>query len=561
MPRGLLLPSPPSDREKWAYFGSQRRWVLLVMGLASVFFVSSLVSFAVTDKTFLPFLVPAVMSALTALISLKSSTGRRRVHRKEHEHRITAWQPRQCPSIDIFLPSAGEDVQILANTFFHVSRLESPASAIGRLRGGGKVRVYVLDDAGSTEVEHLALQYGFTYLSRPNRGELKKAGNLKFGYAHSDGDLIVVFDADFVPRTDFLRELLPYFDDSGVGIVQSPQYFEATRRQNWLQRSAGTTQELFYRWIQPGRDAVNAAICVGTNAIYRRAALAAAGGFAQIGHSEDVHTGVNLQKAGYSVRYVPVNLAKGICPDDMRGFVNQQYRWCAGSMSLMRDRTFHAHPLSLGQRICYWSGFGYYISTAIGVLLGPMPMLTMLWLHPDRIQPGHYKFVLAALAVSLVTLPFVHDAPWEPEVFRVQTVYAYAHLLAVMHAVRGRHNDWVPTGASGRQRSSTARTVSRFMRGWIAATQLLLWLGLFHGIVAHGFAHYWAAVLLAGFSAYINIPLLLPRYGLDLHTQARLAPWRGRHQEIVGKRRAGVTHVEPQPAAAILPAPILVQAS
>ena len=99
--------------------------------------------------------------------------------------------------------------------------------------------------------------------------------------------------------------------------------------------------------MQPARDAVDAAICVGTNAVYRRSALDEVGGFAQIGHSEDVHTGVKLAKAGYRTRYVPVNLAKGMCPDTFDGFVNQQYRWCTGSMSLLADPDFHRSRLTL----------------------------------------------------------------------------------------------------------------------------------------------------------------------------------------------------------------------
>jgi cellulose synthase (UDP-forming) len=63
---------------------------------------------------------------------------------------------------------------------------------------------------------------------------------------------------------------------------------------SWLQRGAGATQELFYRWIQPSRDRAGAPICVGTCAVYRLAALASVGGFAQIEHSEDVHTGILL---------------------------------------------------------------------------------------------------------------------------------------------------------------------------------------------------------------------------------------------------------------------------
>ncbi len=168
--------------------------------------------------------------------------------------------------------------------------------------------------------QELAERHGFVYRTRPNRGELKKAGNLRFGYEQSHGDLILILDADFVPRHDMLTELAPYFDEPDVGIVQSPQFFDThAKGMNWLQRCAGATQELFYRLIQPSRDRASAAICVGTCAVYRRAALQKAGGFAQIGHSEDVHTGVKLAKVGLRLRYVPVLVSKGLCPDTPAG--------------------------------------------------------------------------------------------------------------------------------------------------------------------------------------------------------------------------------------------------
>ena len=127
--------------------------------------------------------------------------------------------------------------------------------------------------------------------------------------------------------------------------MQSPQYFDVSTRMNWLQRAAGATQILFYRWVQPSRDRANAAICVGTSALYRRAALEKSGGYALIGHSEDVHTGVNLMKVGFTIRYVPVVVTKGLCPDTLEQFSTQQYRWCTGSMSLLMSRGFHRDPI------------------------------------------------------------------------------------------------------------------------------------------------------------------------------------------------------------------------
>ena len=304
------------------------------------------------------------------------------------------------------------------------------------------------------------------------------------------------------------RELAPYFDDPAVGIVQSPQFFDVQKDHfNWLQRAAGATQELFYRWIQPARDAVDASICVGTNAVYRRRALVESGGFAQIGHSEDVHTGVNLAKTGHKTRYVPVNLAKGTCPDNFDGFANQQYRWCTGSMSLLADPAFHRSPMSLKQKLCFWTGFLYYITTGIASFASQLPALLMLWCFPDQIRPINYLPLIGAVFVWSTLMPRVTGYRWSPVVVRVQILMGFCHALALLDFLRGRTAAWVPTGAA--RKTSTARRVLRTLRVWLIATQILTWTGVVYCLFTVGPEPMWATVIFSVPMLYFVIPLLL----------------------------------------------------
>lgn len=152
-------------------------------------------------------------------------------------------------------------------------------------------------------------------------------------------------------------------NDPTLGIVQSPQVFPTPKHMGWIERCAGATQEMFYRFIQPSRDSVDGAICVGTSALYRRAALDAIGGFPKINHSEDVFTGFEMTKHGYHLLYVPINATQGICPDAIDPFITQQYRWCEGSMELVKGREFHTHPqITVRQRLSFWAGFFYYFT-------------------------------------------------------------------------------------------------------------------------------------------------------------------------------------------------------
>ena len=108
--------------------------------------------------------------------------------------------------------------------------------------------------------------------------------------------------------------------------------------------------------MQVSRDAHGASICVGTAPVYRRQALNANGGTTAIEHSEDVHTGFDLRARGWNLRYIPVPLAAGVCPDDPESFLTQQYRWCAGSMSLLTSRKFWATRMPWKARTCYLPG-------------------------------------------------------------------------------------------------------------------------------------------------------------------------------------------------------------
>ena len=184
----------------------------------------------------------------------------------EHQATVASYQE-HGETVDVFLPSCGEPLAVLNNTFRYVSKMNWP----------GLKTVYVLDDSARETVRELADQYSFRYVVRPDPGEMKKAGNLLHALGISAGDFIAVIDADFAVRSEFLYETMPYFSDPKVGIVQTAQYFDVSNRSfSYIQRYAGTLQEIFFRFIQPARDRYKAAICAGTNLVYRRAAVEAA---------------------------------------------------------------------------------------------------------------------------------------------------------------------------------------------------------------------------------------------------------------------------------------------
>ena len=293
-----VLPTPPVGEEHYIYSDGDR---LYVTALEIIAFASKLAA-----QVYLEIHVPMgwLLAPLTTLyVAYQLSNMWTNLPGPEfdfaaHKARVARWQPRRWPSVDIFLPVCGEPLPVLANTWEAVSALISAYP--------GLARGYVLDDGPDPGLKLVAAEYGLSYIRRPKPGEHKKSGNLSWAFNRTDGDHIVVFDADFVPSLHFLIETLPYMDDSRVGIVQTPQYFRSHSRQTWVERAGGCAQEVFYRFIQVSRDRLDSALCVGTNAVYRRAALAPDGGFTLIPYAEDAHTGLDTMLRGFKIRYIPV---------------------------------------------------------------------------------------------------------------------------------------------------------------------------------------------------------------------------------------------------------------
>nr|WP_307848042.1 cellulose synthase catalytic subunit [Gordonia sp. SCSIO 19800] len=473
------------------------RWVQLVLIAAFVLVSISLAAFATTHVWLSPVLIVLLANVIGNALSLVTGMNRRRITWRSHQGRVSNWRPvdRTYPSVDVFLPTCGESIAILRNTYQHIAAL----------RWRGPLNVYVLDDAARGEVHELAAEFGFTYVVRPDRGHLRKAGNLRYACTISRGELIVIFDADFCPRYDFLAHLVPYLDDPQVAIVQSPQCFSTTETMNWIQRTAGATQEFFYRWVLPSRDRIGAANCVGTSAVYRRQALDRVGGFAAIEHSEDLHTGRLVQQAGYSIRYVPVVLSRGLCPSDLAGFLNQQYRWCQGTLS--RVPSAHSER-TLRQRIADWAGVFYYLTTAMNVFLLFLPGVIMAAFYPEDVRPEQLVPFLLGLWVYVVLFPLVSRTRWRFEVLRIQMAYSFAHVIAIWHKLIGREIGWVPTGAIGKS-NSLARSISALGAITLGTSLPVFWVFIIRDVMQYGLGQFWMMVGLVMAYTYLALPLFV----------------------------------------------------
>jgi cellulose synthase (UDP-forming) len=481
----LVLPPPPDDEEKYAYAHRNLLYLTTSLIIGSACIVVSQVKFEEHDPVPWPFMVFTATYILYQLTSLPVNFIGRGFNMAAHQARVRAWFPFWFPSVDIYLPICGEPIPVLGNTWQAVSELLASYRGVGR--------AFVLDDGDDPEAAALAARFGFSYWVRPNRGEFKKSGNLRYAFTRTKGEFLVILDADFAPRRDFLAETLPYMSDPAIAIVQTPQFFRGSDAQTWIEKSAGAIQEVFYRSIQVARDRFGAAICVGTSAVYRRAALEPQGGPTLIPYAEDVHTGLDVRRAGWSMIYLPVVLSAGICPDNLDAFVRQQYRWCTGNAGVLFSGRLWSVPMTFPARLTYVSGFFYYAYTGLLTFFGPAVPIVILAFLPGEIRLRNFIILLPAILTGLVLYPLWHHSHYGPSILPLGIARGWAHVFAIWDGARGKTMGWHPSRGPG----SSLRRFRYWTTGWSGGMALSWAVLAVWRTVTMGSAQY-AVVLLFG---------------------------------------------------------------
>ena len=271
------------------------------------------------------------------------------------------------PKVDIFVPTYNEPAFILRRTIIGCQALDYPHKII-----------YLLDDTRRTEVKELAKELGCKYLTRIHNNHAK-AGNLNHALHHTNGELLVVFDADFVPTKNFLTRTVGFFQNEQVALVQTPQSFynaDPIARNLGLENVVTSEEEVFYRQIQPNRDDADSVVCAGTSVIVRRSALQEAGGFVTDSLSEDYFTGIRLSAQGYQLIYLDEKLSAGLAAENISAHATQRLRWAQGTLQAF---FIEANPLTIKglrplQRLAHLEGLLHWFSSIsrVGFLIIPL---------------------------------------------------------------------------------------------------------------------------------------------------------------------------------------------
>jgi cellulose synthase (UDP-forming) len=349
-------------------------------------------------------------------------------------------------TIDVFITTYGEDLDTIRRTVTAAVAMQ------------GRHETWVLDDGRSDEVQALAAELGARYIRRLSSNGAK-AGNINHALALTRGELFVVFDADFVPKPEFLHETVPFFATKDVAFVQTPQAYGNLH--TVVSKGAGYMQAVFYRFIQPGRNRFNAAFCVGTNVIFRRSAINDIGGIYSDSKSEDVWTSLMLHEKGWRTVYIPQVLAIGDTPETVEAYTKQQQRWATGGFEIMltHNPMSPKRNLTVDQRLQYTVTATFYLTGIAPLLLILVPPLQIFFnLTPMNltITPATWLLYYAGFYVMQVLVAFYTLGSFRWQTLLMAAVSFPIYVRALLNALFRREQAWHVTGAKGAYRSPFA---------------------------------------------------------------------------------------------------------
>jgi cellulose synthase/poly-beta-1,6-N-acetylglucosamine synthase-like glycosyltransferase len=249
------------------------------------------------------------------------------------KHRDNGYHPKaefkDLPIVTVQLPMYNEDVcaeRIIRET----CKIDYPLD---------KLEIQVLDDSTdhSALIAQKACEYwaakGFPvkYVHRDNRIGYK-AGALEEGLKEAKGEFIAIFDADFIPPTDILRNTVNYFTDEKIGMVQI-RWDHLNRDASLLTKSQAIFLDGHFVIEHTARNRSGRFMHFnGTAGVWRRSTISDAGGWQHDTLTEDLDLSYRAQTRGWQFVYLPQFSAPAELPPEMIAFKQQAHRWTKGSV-------------------------------------------------------------------------------------------------------------------------------------------------------------------------------------------------------------------------------------
>ena len=369
-----------------------------------------------------------------------------------------------APKVSIHIPAHNEPPEMLMQTLDAVARLDYQNYEC-------IVVINNTPDPGlwlPVEEHCRALGERFKFVRADNIAGFK-AGALRLALVHTaaDADVIGIIDADYVVQKDWLKDLVPLFGDSSVGLVQAPQDHRDGER-SVMHYAMNGEYAGFFDIGMVQRNEANAIIAHGTMCLVRRAAIEAAGGWSSDTICEDTDLGLTLLELGWQTHYTNKRYGHGLLPDSFEAYKKQRHRWAYGGFQILKKHWRRFLPggsrLTREQKREFTLGWLNWLGAeSIGVVVA---ILNIIWVPvvafldiavPDRILTAP---IIVSFIVSVAHFATLYQLRVRPRmgqllgsVFAAMSVQ-WTVARAVGFGVIKDHLPFVRTSKGGMRRST-----------------------------------------------------------------------------------------------------------
>ena len=369
-------------------------------------------------------------------------------------------QDAMLPHVSIQLPIFNE-MHVVTRLLKSITALDYPID---------KMEIQLLDDStdetvkiSKTEVDkYRALGFDIKHVHRINRSGYK-AGALKSATPDAKGEFIVIFDADFVPKKDFLRTTIRHFEDPKVGVVQT-RWEHLNQNYSLLTQVQAFQLNVHFTVEQLGRKLGNLLLQFnGTAGIWRKSTIEDAGGWEADTLTEDLDLSYRAQLKGWKIIYLEDVTSPAELPAEMSGLKSQQYRWMKGGAETAKKvlPQIWSSKIPLKQKIhgsIHLLGSTVFLAVfTVGFFSVPMAFL----LKPLGLNADYFTIFMIGLT-SIIVIYWVAnvEVAWKEE-SRFKTIVKFLFLfpmflalsmglsfhnsIAVIHGYLGRKSPFVRT--------------------------------------------------------------------------------------------------------------------
>lgn len=330
---------------------------------------------------------------LDLLIQYRNNSKKYRSTEREPE------PPAHLPYVTIQLPIFNEKL-VVDRLLKNINKLQYPRH---------KLEIQVLDDSTDDSMEKTEklvreLQergLPIIHLTRTERIGFK-AGALKAGLAQAKGELIAIFDSDFLPETDWLLRTVPYFKDSNVGVVQT-RWGHLNRNYSVLTRLQAFLLDFHFVLEQSGRNAGGHFINFnGTAGIWRKQCILEAGNWSGDTLTEDLDLSFRAQLKGWKFKYLENVETPAELPITIAAARSQQFRWNKGAAENFQKNFYKLSTspcIGLSTKI---HGFFHLLNSSLFPLVLSLALLSIPLLFVTEQLNQELSIILSIFSLSTI---------------------------------------------------------------------------------------------------------------------------------------------------------------